>query len=393
MDCVWIIFSGAIGWFALSSSPRFPVLLLTVPILWALASTRFAAFGVWFAFKLTVSRGLIPGAAVFLPETHTPAQAVLLWLLMSLGVSLPFGIFWSEKPRKKAALLVAAFIVAYVLPPVSLIGIVNPLIAVGCILPGWGWRGLFVGIAIFCICASWRKAATAILAIVLVLPLFNLASLKPSPAPHDFLAVNTSFGRLGSGSFKFQDDYDRAKMVFDHLRQIRIHEAREKYIVLPETIAGRLNESGLRLWRDEMSKVLREDQIVFFGAEIPTDDSAKYDNAVVFWGNGKAGVIRQRIPVPYSMYRGPFSDNGASLHFFDNGISELPDGRRIVAVICYEAFLTWPYLVPFLCESKSIICVSNLWWCHDTSLPIIQTTYLKAWGQLFGISVVFACNI
>lgn len=391
-DCVWIVLSGIIGWIALSSSNRFPVLLLAVPILWTLTDRRFTAFSVWFAYKLTASRGLISGAAVFLSETHTPAQAALLWLLMSLGVSLPFFVFWSKKPRKKAILLVFAFLVAYVFPPVSLIGIVNPLVAIGCILPGWGWWGLLIGMAIFGICARWRKVAYALLGFVLLLPLFEFASLKPLPAPHDFLAVNTSFGRLGSGSFHFKGDYERAQMVFDHLRQLCIREAHQKYIVLPETIAGRLNETGLRLWQDKMRKLLREDQVVFYGAEIPTDNGAKYDNVVIACNLEGVKITRQRIPVPYSMYRGPFSNHGANLYFSDNGIYELSVEQTVIIIICYEAFLTRPYLDLFFGEPTLILCISNLWWCKDTSLPSIQKNFLHLWGRLWNVPIISVYN-
>ena len=392
-DCTWIVLSGAIGWVALSSAEHLPVLLLAIPILWTFANKRFSAFGVWFTYKLTVSRGMIPGAAVFLSETHTPAQAVMLWLLMSFGVSLPFLVLWSEKPRKKAVLFIVAFLVAYVLPPISLIGIVNPLIAIGCILPGWGWWGLLMGMAMFYISARWRKVAYALLGFALVMPLFEFTSLKPLPAPHDFLAVNTSFGKLGSGSFNFKDDYERARMVFDHLRQLRIHEAPQKYIVLPETIAGRLNETGLRLWQGEMQELLREDQVVFFGAEIPTDNGDKYDNTVVILENGAVDVVLQRIPVPYSMYRGPFSQDGANLYYFNSGMHELPDGRTFFVIVCYEAFLTHPYLDLFSEKPELIICTSNLWWCKNTPLPSTQKNFLQLWGMLWNVPVLSARNL
>jgi hypothetical protein len=90
------------------------------------------------AYKLAASRGLLPGAAVFLPEHHTFMEATALYFLMPLGASLPFGIFWSKDTRRKAVCLVLAFLAAYALPPISLIGIINPLMASGAIFRGWG---------------------------------------------------------------------------------------------------------------------------------------------------------------------------------------------------------------------------------------------------------------
>jgi apolipoprotein N-acyltransferase len=108
---------------------------------------------------------------------------------------------------------------------------------------------------------------------------------------------------------------------------------------------------------------------------------------------GKIAVSRQRIPVPYSMYRGPFAMAGANLHLFDDGILELPDGRKIAIVVCYEAFLTWPLLVSMFQKPDLIICAANLWWCRDTSLPITQKNVVSLWANTFGVPVVFVRNV
>jgi predicted amidohydrolase len=89
-------------------------------------------------------------------------------------------------------------------------------------------------------------------------------------------------------------------MVFGELRKRNIAQSGAKIIVLPETIAGRLNDTGLDLWRGEIQKLL-PDKTVIFGAELPTGDGRKYDNAAVMLHGGKTAVSRQRIPVPYSM--------------------------------------------------------------------------------------------
>jgi apolipoprotein N-acyltransferase len=126
---------------------------------------------------------------------------------------------------------------------------------------------------------------------------------------------------------------------------------------------------------------------------LPTGDGRKYDNVVIMLHDGKITASNQRIPVLYSMYRGPFASTGANLHFTDNGILNLPDGRRAAIVICYEAFLTWPYLVSMIHGPELIISMSNLWWCKDTSLPVSQKRVVSLWASLFGLPVVFAWNI
>jgi apolipoprotein N-acyltransferase len=108
---------------------------------------------------------------------------------------------------------------------------------------------------------------------------------------------------------------------------------------------------------------------------------------------GKVSVTRQKIPVPYSMYRGPFAKTGANLHIADSGILSLPDEKKAAVIICYEAFLTWPFLVSMTQKPDVIICAANLWWCRETSLPATQKIAVTLWALMFGVPAVFALNI
>jgi hypothetical protein len=40
-----------------------------------------------------------------------------------------------------------------------------------------------------------------------------------------------------------------------------------------------------------------------------------------------------------------------------------------------------------------IICIANLWWCRETSLPATQKTIVSLWSLLFGVPAAFAWNI
>lgn len=391
-DFALICVSGVIGFFGLSGIPRFATLILAVPILWGLASSRKTAFAVVLAYFLAVSRGLLPGAAVFLSEHHTFAQAAMLYFFMPLGVSLAFGVFWSAGNQKKALCLPISFLVAFVLPPISLIGIVNPLMASGTIFKGFGYLGMGITLLLWALCVFSRKMTCAFLCVIFVFTVLPSASWYETPPPEGFLAVDTSFGRLGSGSYQFTRDYERVRHVFGDLRQRDLKSSEARYVVLPETIAGRFNPSALDFWRKELGKLVKSDAAVIFGGEIP-GDGMKYDNAAIMLHKGQMSVVPQRIPVPYSMYRGPFAKTGANLHLLKNGILNLPDGRKAAVVICYEAYLTWPYLVSMRHKPDMIISMANLWWCRDTSLPITQRNTLALWGLLFGVPVVFAQNI
>jgi apolipoprotein N-acyltransferase len=149
------------------------------------------------------------------------------------------------------------------------------------------------------------------------------------------------------------------------------------------------------LWRKEASNVLRPGQTLVFGAKLPDGDGRKYDNAAIFITSGGDGIIKshQRVPVPYSMYRGPFAGTGANLHLLESGVVGLPDERRAAVIICYEAYLTWPYLVSMIRKPDLIVSIANLWWCRDTSLPRTQRRVISLWALTFGVPVIFSGNI
>ena len=392
-DAIMISASAAVGYAGFTTTPRMAALVLAVPVLWSLAGSRYTAFAVVFAYKLAASRGLLPGAAVFLSGDHTSAQAAALYFLLPSGASLPFMIFWDRDARQKAMGIVTAFLFAYLLPPMSVIGIINPLIASGAVFKGWGFAGMIAMLAVYAVCSLSRKTAYAVLCVIAAFAVLPPNSWYEPVKPEGILAVDTSFGRLGSGSFSFERDYERANMVFGDLKKRNIAQSDEKIIVLPETIAGRLNNTGAKLWRDGIQKITRPGQAVIFGAELPTGDGRKYDNAAVMTSGDEIVFTRQRIPVMYSMYRGPFAETGANLRLWECGILPLPDGRRAAVIVCYEAFLTWPYVTSMIQKPDVIICMANLWWCKDTSLPAAQKTIVSLWSLLSGVPAVFARNI
>jgi hypothetical protein len=244
-DSILVVFSAAIGYLGFPTAPRAAALVLAVPVFWTLASSRYAAFAVVFAYKLAASRGLLPGAAVFLSESHTSAQAAALYVLMPLGASLPFGVFWSKNGLRKAICLIFAFLAAYALPPFSLIGIINPLMASGTIFRGWGFVGIAITLAIYALCAVSRKTAFAFLCVIGIFTALPPDSWYEPPKPEGIMSIDTSFGRLGSGSFSFERDYERANMVFSELGKRIGKDSAEGVVILPETIAGRLNGTGL----------------------------------------------------------------------------------------------------------------------------------------------------
>ncbi|GHV53278.1 hypothetical protein FACS1894216_10970 [Synergistales bacterium] len=302
--------SFSVGLVGLSSLQPLSALILAVPVLWMFAGSRYTAFLVMFAYNLAASRGLFHGAAVFLSDNHTAFEAACLWVVWVFGLSFPFGVFWSDKRKRRAIALVLAFMTTYVIPPFSLIGILNPLAASGWIFPNYGFGGLLAMIGLYALCVADKRFAAVMLCVIALMP-FEAGVSSTESSVSGFMSINTSFGKLGSGSFAFESDFARASMVFADLKK-RVYGTSADVIVLPETIAGRLNQAGLVLWKGEIQQIVSDDTAVIFGAELPVGDGRKYDNAVLMLYKGNLSSVRQRIPVPYSMWR-PFSETGANL--------------------------------------------------------------------------------
>lgn len=387
-----LLASAPIGYLGLSFSVKFSPFLLFVPLLWLFSPNRYIGFLCLFLYNIMGARGLLPGAAVFLSRHHTWLGAFLLWFGMNFGLALPFLVVWSKSRKRRAVLLPCVFAVAYALPPASLIGIINPLCATGLILPNTSFLGLIIIFAIYALCAINRKVLLMFFCVILSTLLIPSSVILPGRTPQGFLAIDTSFGVLASGSSDFDADFERSQTVFSHLARLDLSSMPDQYILLPETIAGRANATSIELWKNKLGALKSPNQAILWGAEIPTDDGAKYDNFVLMYdGRGMSRVV-QRIPVPYSMYRGPFSETGARSHYLNDGILPLPDQRKAAVLICYEAFLTWPILRSALESPDILISTANLWWCKDTSIQRIYYRMVKLWGRLFGVPAVFSVN-
>jgi apolipoprotein N-acyltransferase len=243
-------------------------------------------------------------------------------------------------------------------------------------------------------------------ALILFVPLASLFGSLPAASEKitlddvTILGVNTSFGRMASGSGDFDTQYERERAVFQHIKEMGRNGDLEgaDIVILPETIIGRMNPTTLKRWRKFLGPFAEgtEKSAVFVaGAEVPSIGRLRYDNTMIsFEGNGKHQVAKQRFPVPFSMFR-PFSGEGANAYLSSLGNISVMEiqGRKLGFLICYEQFLTWPFLSLMSQKPDVIIAPSNLWWCKDTSLPGIQAATVRLWARLFGSSLISAANL
>jgi apolipoprotein N-acyltransferase len=350
-----------------------------------------------FAFYLALSRGIVPGAYVFFRDGSL-IRALVLWISSAAALALPWGVFWSERSTKKTCGAIFA-ILASIPPPLGLLGWGNALSGAGAFFPAFGWYGLALMLVSYVGSAVSKKLRRAFIALILFA--VSCSSVPGTPEKIavgnvKILGVTTSFGRVASGSGDFDTQYERERMVFQHIneKERRGDLKGADIVILPETIVGRMNPTTMKRWTRFFAPLTRRGTVFIAGGEIPTDQGMKYDNvAVSFEDGGKRQVAKQRFPVPFSMFR-PFGKTGANAYltsFGEVSVMEI-QGRRLGFLICYEQFLTWPFLSLLSQRPNVIVAQSNLWWCKDTSLPGIQKATVRLWARLFGVPMILSVN-
>jgi apolipoprotein N-acyltransferase len=375
-----------------------------IPLLWLETGSRLSAFCVPFAFYPALSRGIVPGAAVFFRDGSL-IRAFILWLSSAAALSLPWGFLWTPiharmRPVKNAWKILCAVAVSAI-PPLGLIGWGSPLVAAGAVFPGTGWAGL----ALLLLLYAGSALSPGLRRLMILLLLLSAPFLTLPPAPEKrtlgdvtIYGINTAFGRVASGSGDFDAQYERERMVFRYLREMKNNAELEgtDIVVLPETLIGRMNPSVRRRWKRFFDRISDANGPAFIvGAEIPTDRGMKYNNTmVVFNGEEPPQTALQQIPVPFSMYRGPFGSTGAKMYLssFGERSTLTLKGKKFGVLICYEQFLVWPFLTILSRRPDAILAPSNLWWCRETSLPGIQSGTMWMLGRLFGLPVIPVVN-
>jgi hypothetical protein len=375
--------------FTLAPFVFFPVTCLTSPG----KKTAYAHAALYY---LAASHGLYGGAPVFFGAAKAaPALGLFFWLGTALTLALPWGLLWTPSAaslRIKALRLLTALALV-TLPPLGLYGWANPLLCAGYLLPGTGVSGIAAVIsawaAVMHLQAAHRRAYRFLL---FGLGAFALAmSCRPTDgllrAADGWENINTEFGRLYSGSDDTLSQIERFETLAGLLRQ-----SEGRYAVLPETVGGFWGDVTEGLWDGLSKEFEKEGRTYLVGAETFKEGTAKYFNVVQVRG-ANSDTIRQRYPVPVSMWR-PFSGTGAVASWFErkNGIAVI-DGKRVGILICYEPYLYFPsFMTAALKNPEVLVAVSNSWWCRDTNLPAVSDNAMRSWALLFDVPLVTARN-
>lgn len=322
---------------------------------------------------------LLPGARLFFGNTFRPLDTLALWIAVILVLSVPWLLVRFFRAERVWWGLVLAMAVASVLPT----GIANPITAAGVLFPGTAWAGLLLTFILFgAIAARPRQALFTGLCCA---AFCNVIYRGMPRIPVQYEAVNTNYGGSGLRGTAPLKEFANARDI-----QHRALASQAKVIVFPETVIHRWNDATDMFWQNTFDELEKQGKTVFVGAEksIPTNRH-QYLNVIEVRGAQRA-EYRQRIPLPYAMWR-PLSHDGVPLYFFGPSVVNI-DGHDVAPLICYEQLLIEPVLKAMVQRPQILVGLANDYWARGTSIPAIQRSALSAWSRLFWIPSVSAVN-
>ncbi|MDN0082334.1 hypothetical protein QU487_06155 [Crenobacter sp. SG2305] len=361
------------------------------PLVWLLAKTRKEAALAAFSYYL-IGSWTIPGAAgAFFGPSYTVNLGLGLWLLSSAVLSVP----WVVARRSFLGLILALLLVS--LPPIGLIGWLNPVLSAGDLFPGAGFAGMA---ALLCLWAAFsrpslpkRRQALAVVTVAAMSVLCN-ATYSPRPVPSTWKAVNTQLGKFPTN---LMEAVDRQIKVIDVAQ--RALNSGAQLVLLPEQVTGWFDDSMLSVWTREFAHFpWRNRQMLLVGAERPiTPGGKEYRNALGAWIQGDfLGYVSARQTVPVSMWK-PWdrTNERAPADWFKLNMMPVPLGsetKLVATVFCFEELLVFPLFSTLALESPyAILSVVNGWWASPDEHRL-QRQHIEAWAKLFNLPLLRAVN-
>jgi apolipoprotein N-acyltransferase len=418
---------GCLGWQSEHTMAALPLLAA----LWSAAPTRAGAGGVVGSYYLSGSAVLPATWAAFFGEQASPLAGVALWLASAVLLALPWWACWaphSASPARLAGGLIAALVLVSV-PPLGIIGWLNPLLAASVLFPRTGWVGLGAGVVLMLALAAaarapwrWRwpaahdrvradgrpgrracalRAGAALLCVALAATAAAARMIEPVPPPAGWLALDTALGRT---PVNYAETIARQVDLIAAVRAA-VEPAGEpagspdaaqpapapalRVLILPEQVAGRWSAAQQAVW----SRLLAPYPAVqvVFGASVEGSGPGRSRNAVLVGPTAPRVLASSRQPVPFSMWR-PGAAASYDAQWFARGVSALA-GERVLWSICYEDYLVWPFLRSLARERPTlIVSVANGWWVRGSGQDRLQALHVQAWSRLFNLPLLRAVN-
>lgn len=369
-----------VGYQALNTTPMAVGLLAALPLLWAVAPGRWSAGLAAGGFVMAANWSVAPGAAHYFDGVSLVVGFAALAAVGSVH-ALVWTAAWTRGVGRPFTALIAILLLA--ISPLMWVGWSSPLNAAGVFLPGLGWTGLGVFLAIVMALVLSRWIAAAALAVLII----GVAMLGPgmpgpataTPSATAWAGVDTALGGLettrSSAVVQRQRDLQRA---------IASRSGEAEYLVLPEMIAGVWGFAE-PMW----SRFDADGSVVFLGVQIEAEGPGYY-NSLMTLGSGTPLRYDQRVPIPWANWN-PWDPESARANPMGPAALE-HEGQTIGVLICYEQLVVFPILTTLLEQPDVILAPANAWWVTTPAIPAMQENIMESWSRLFGIPIVTAIN-
>lgn len=390
-DAAWGLVAGIalgfLGW----GEGRVPVLALALPLLIVFSRSRLQAFSVAAGYILGMLRYAPSFVASWFDNNLVVGVAVVLAFALITGAVWSSGWSGSRHLHVRVVAIAAAWLLALVLN----IGVPgHPLIAIGYVLPGWGWAGVAVAIAfpgvalvLSHLLRGQRSRRAAGGALIATLLLAEIALYQPPP---NGLARGIQAERTHWGMLKGEDDALTRMQRMGAAKKDQLAAA----VVWPESIVGRYDPAMYQVLDLE---VLRESRRAgrtqIIGMDIPMQGNQLLNAAVAFYPDGRTATAVARQPAPLSLWRPWRSTNTFVADWTAHNILNMGQGDRAAVIFCYEEYMPVLYLLNEALDAPTIyLAVTNTWAAQAPGAAAIQTWHSLGMARLFGRPYVKAEN-
>lgn len=391
--------AAAIGWLAW---PVVPALAVMLPLLWALAPSRWAAAGIGAGYALCTVRFLPDMAGRWFDSLPI---GIALWLGIGCVGALVYGSLWRRSwtpialAASTLALLLITMVVAVVLPGHMLVGW-------GFLLPGWGWFGVgamlvltplgAVALAIWMPrrLAYWWAPLAAFVMIALV-----VASVGERPAQSPTAgrlagtvgAINTQWGEFPEpGSMEV---IQRIMKIGQAAQQLAGGDGGLATVVFPETVLGRYDPSLFPVIQMEIAhRIKASGQTVVVGADVMSGPGRYMNAAIIVRPDGSTSWLSARQTTPVGQWR-PWHPLHMPADWLAPSVVDLGPGIKARLMFCHEEYMPLLHLLSEAREPHNLVVgLANLWAAGDALPNAVQSAHTEGMARLMGHRWVRAVN-
>lgn len=381
-----IMLLGGITGFLAWGEPGITSLSVVLPMLWMAGKSRWHGAAGVFAYYLVGSRCLPDSSGAFFETAYGYQLGIAMWVGAAFLNALPWLIAWSQTTKfTSIAVRILIVIIVLTIPPLGLIGWLNPWLGSASLFPGWGWWAFALGVFLMATSAFLVRKKT-----VIAIPIAALA-LIPSLLPHEeappagWHGVETQWGKPPAQNSP--EKFTRWAMIAEAAE--KGFEAGHEVVVLPEQIAGLWNKSLEQYLTGYLHEHFDAGRVLVVGSGV--DVAGRMLNTAVILSKEGRDHYYARQSVPVSMWR-PWAENSYASNWLASGLKVI-NGRLVAISMCYEDFTLGLGLTPFLQgRPQAIVSMANGWWAGNSNEVALQRLHIDTLGKVFGVPVIRSLN-